>query len=64
MKIWLISFVVLLLAVEASQGAYQWIAKLALPLPVLLLASAVLAIGSNARQLLPTSAKPSLKPDQ
>jgi hypothetical protein len=64
MKIWLISVVVLLLAVEASQGAYQWIANWVLPLPVLLLAGAVLAIASNARQLLPTSAKPSLKPDQ
>lgn len=64
MKIWLVSLVVLLLAVEAWQGAYQWIAHLVLPVPVLLLAGAVLAIASNARQLLPTRPKPSIKADE
>ncbi len=64
MKIWLISVVVLLLGVEASQGAYQWFAHLVLPLPVLLLGGAILAIASNTQQLLPINAKPSLKSDQ
>lgn len=43
MKVWLVTFVVLLALVEF----YQWFHSLQVPLPLMLLAGVVLAIASN-----------------
>jgi len=44
MKVWIISFLLLLGLVEF----YQWFQRLALPLPILLLGGALLAFVSNS----------------
>jgi hypothetical protein len=57
MKIWLLSFFLLLLGVETYQGVTGWIEHLTLPLPVLLLTGVGLAIASNTGYLLPSRSK-------
>jgi hypothetical protein len=57
MKIWVLSVVLLLVAVETSQGVYHWVEHLILPLPILLLAGVGLAIASNINYLQPSHQK-------
>jgi hypothetical protein len=48
MKVWILSFVILLALVEC----YQWVKQYTVPFPLLLLGGTFLAIASNADKLV------------